>query len=167
MPRTTNMEAIAVQYIYNINHEERWEPFKHNIGPRIKYLRERMGYGKSELSKKAGIDRSSLERFESEEAIPRGTTLYKILTALYCDVVMFTRVEDIEEFKTQAENKLKEAKNAYDFRNELEAQLNKTLTYYIGGESRIVPYEIMNVLKSNIYAALEVLDTLPHDKEQN
>ena len=166
MPRTTDMEVICKQYIKKIYNEEKWDPFKHNIGPRIKYLRERMGYGKSEFSKRAKIDRSSLERFENNVSIPKGKTLLKILDALYCDVVMFTKVEDIDEFKVSSEKTITQSKNIFEFKEELEAQLNQSFSYYIDGERRLVPAEVIDVIRNNVTVALEVLDTIPCDKEQ-
>ena len=53
---------------------------------KIELQRESKGLTQSELSKKAGIDRSNLSEYENGKGNPTIRTLKKLATALGCEV---------------------------------------------------------------------------------
>ena len=139
------------------------------IGFRLKHLRERMKLSRSELARRAGIDRSSIIRYENNELIPKPQTIEKMLDALYADVMLFTNEGTAEEFIERCNLYYSELSenNIYKFRKEVEERLNNFFVYKHNQENVVISDKIMDFLKSNIMAAFEILDTLPHDREQS
>ena len=57
-----------------------------NIPEVLKYLRNRIGIIKTELSRRSGVSLTAIIRYENGERIPNLTTLWKMLDVLKADV---------------------------------------------------------------------------------
>ena len=166
MGRRINIEIEAKKFIktfYDAD-EEQWQI----LGERLKTLREQMGYTKSELAKRACIDRNMLVKYENGECIPKGTTLIKILNALYCDVVEFCRTKGDRSFNNLVERtySANEENNIFLLKRELDDKLSHALSYKTAGKNIPVPKNLVSAIRKNIDAAFEYLEILNYDDEQ-
>ena len=127
-----------------------------------------MGYSVLELSRRAGIDRSSITKYEAGKALPKATTLVKILNALYCDVVEFCSCRQRGKFEAMVERTYvaTEENNIFAFKEEVEDRLMHAMSYKTGGKITPVPKDIMEALYANIHAAFNLLEILQYDDEQ-
>lgn len=52
----------------------------------IKELRKRANLSQEELAKKVGVDRTSISKWETQQALPNASKLPKLATALNCKI---------------------------------------------------------------------------------
>ncbi len=166
MGKKLDIESIAKEFIKEYYYAD--DGKKERFGNRIKVLREHMGYSKSELARRAGIDRSMLEKYESGKRIPKGSTLIKILNALYCDVVEFCENKQRRKFEALVEKTYvaSEENNIFRLKQELDDKLSHAMSYKIGGKDVLVPRDIMISLRENINASFRILELLEGDDDQ-
>lgn len=166
MGRKISIETVARNFISEYYDAD--DAKRARLGERIKTVREHMGYSKSELARRAGIDRSMLEKYEKGKCLPKGTTLIKILNALYCDVVEFCRCKQRGKFEAMVERTYvaTEENNIFAFKEEVEDRLMHAMSYKTGGKITLVPKDVMETLYANIHAAFNLLEILQYDDEQ-
>lgn len=159
------IEEIAQKYIEDFYYAPK--PYV-ELANRLHDLRLEMGFSKLDLARRAGIDRSSVAKYEAGTHLPKAKTLIKILDALYCDVEEFCKYKSRWKFDDLINRTYvaTEENNIFKFKGELDDRLTHAMSYKSEGKNVPVPKDLMAVIKTNIDAAFKVLNTLNYDEEQ-
>ncbi len=138
------------------------------VGDRIRFILNSEGMTITELEKRSGIRRSSLQRYlkEIDPDIPKASTLEKIIDALPCTFDDFLySPEDFEKWKNGVRRGyiLPLTMRSLDF-NTLKFvvmdRLSRTLIYMVDGKYYDIPPHIVDLLVKQVYSAFEVAETL-------
>ncbi len=65
----------------------------HRLGRAIRQARKELGLSQDALSKKSGVSRPQISDIESAKCSPRATTLFELLRALDCELLILPQNE--------------------------------------------------------------------------
>lgn len=139
------------------------------VGNRVKYLRELYGYTPTDLSRKIGINRTTLYHCENGDSPIKPKTVKKIIAGLDVDAYDFSYApESYDEWIAYQENSLINVpKNIFEFRDYvLSAIYSQHFSYIQNGEPKRVPSKYILLLKNSLQSSFDILDLIAHDKEQ-
>lgn len=151
MKKAKKTERILLEGIFQLGKALLEQQRDQQIGPIIALIRHQLHMPQDIIAKRSGVPQSTISRIESGRINPNTATLYKILSALECDLVIsVVPKEDLETIrKNQAYKKARKKINYLHGTMSLEKQApnSKILNELIEEEVK----DLLNSLSSKLW----------------